>query len=333
MTDSPPPVVYLLHGEDEMAIAQHVAGILARLGETLIADMNTTRLDGRVVSLEEVETAAGTLPFMAKRRVVILTHPLARLTTPASRQKFLAFLERVPPSAALVLVEAQSLTEEKDRKKGRLHWLEKWAVGAGDRVFVKACPLPQGQAMTRRIQDLAKNAGGQISPPAAELLASLVGENLLGIDQEVQKLVAYTNYSRPVEPDDVEHLTADQGHGDIFMLVDAIGSRDSRLALNMLHRLLEEQEALSIFSMVVRQFRLLLLAREIMDHGGQAGDVARLVKLHPFVADKVTAQARRFTLAGLADIYHRLLDLDEGMKSGEIEGPLALDTFIAGMAQ
>jgi DNA polymerase-3 subunit delta len=330
MTETP-PVVYLLHGEDEMAIAQLVSGILGKLGEALITDMNTTRLDGRVVSLEEVESAAGTLPFMAKRRVVVLTHPLARLTTPASRQKFLTLLERVPSSAALVLVETQSL-EEKDKKKGKLHWLEKWAADAGDRVFLKACPLPKGQAMTRRIQEFAKNAGGQITSEAAELLFSLVGENLLMIDQEVHKLLAYANYARPIELEDVEHLTADQGQGDIFKLVDAIGSRDSRAALNMLHRLLEEQDPLSIFSMVIRQFRLLLLAREIIEHGGQAGDVARLVKIHPYVADKVTGQARRFTLAGLTEIFHRLVDLDEGMKSGEIEGPLALDTFIAGMA-
>jgi DNA polymerase-3 subunit delta len=328
-----PPVVYLLHGEDEMTIAQFVSGILARLGDPLITDMNTTRLDGRVVSFEEVEATSSTLPFMAKRRVVILSHPLARLSSPASRQKFLAILERVPTTAALVLVETRLLTEDKEKKRGKVHWLEKWAQEAGDRVLLRACPLPQGAAMIRRIQEMAKNAGGQITPQAAEQLASLVGDNLLILDQEIQKLVAYANYSRPVEPEDVEHLTADQGHGDVFALVDAVGNLDQRKALSMLHRLLEEQEPLSIFAMVVRQFRLILLAREIVEAGGQAGDVARMLKLHPFVAEKVSVQARRFSQPALADIYHRLLDLDDGMKSGEIEGPLALDTFIAGISQ
>ena len=186
--------------------------------------------------------------------------------------------------------------------------------------------------MTRRIQDMAKNAGGQFTPPAAELLLSLVSDNLYVLDQEVHKLVAYTNYTRPVEPEDVEHLTADQGHGDVFILVDAIGNRDNRRALNMLHRLLEEQDALSIFAMVVRQFRLILLARELVDQGGRAGDTARLLRLHPYVAEKVAAQVRQFTMVSLTEIFHRLLELDAGMKSGEIDGPLALYTFIADLA-
>ncbi len=324
-----PPVIYLLHGEDEIAIAQFISNLVSKLGDPLITDMNTTRLDGRVVALDEVENACSTLPFMAKRRVVILSHPQTHLSSPASRTKFLAFLERVPPSVALVLVENQILTEEKEKKKGKFHWLEKWALEAGRRALVHSYPVPQGTAMTRRIQELAQAAGGEIQSPAAELLASLVGENLLVLGQEVEKLVAYVNYRRPVEPEDVEHLTADQGHGDVFALVDAVGNRDNRKALKMLHRLLDEQDPLWIFAMIVRQFRLILLGREIVDEGGQANDVARLLKLHPFVADKVTNQTRQFPAPVLADIYHRLLDLDEGMKSGEIEGPVALDTLIA----
>jgi DNA polymerase-3 subunit delta len=328
-----PPVIYLLHGEDEVSITQFITSLLAKLGDPLMMDMNTTRLDGRVVSLEEVETASSTLPFLARRRVVILSHPLARLSHPASRQKFLDFLGRLPPSVALVLVEPQILTEEKDRKKRKFHWLEKWAQEAGDRVWMRAYPAPQGPALIRRIQELAKAAGGEFRPPAAELLASLVGENLLILGQEVEKLVAYANYRRPVEPEDVEHLTADLGHGDIFVLVDAVGNRDSRKAMNMLHRLLEEAEPLSIFAMIVRQFRLILLAREIVEEGGQSGDIARTLKLHPFVAEKITTQAKQFTMPVLENIYHRLLDMDQWMKSGEMEGPVALDTLIAGITR
>ncbi|RPI31596.1 MAG: DNA polymerase III subunit delta, partial [Chloroflexota bacterium] len=250
-----PPVVYLLHGEDEYAITQFVATLVAKLGDPVMADLNVARLDGRSISLEDLETATHTLPFLVKRRLVVLTNPLARLNSPIARKKFLTQLDHVPPTVALVLIEYRILTEERDRKKGQIQWLEKWALEGGERVYTKAFPLPQGQAMTRRIQEMAKAAGGQISHQAADLLGSLVGENPRAADQEIQKLLAYADYRRTVEVEDVEHLTADQGHGDIFALVDAIGNRDGRKAQNMLHRLLSEQDALSIYGMVVRQFR------------------------------------------------------------------------------
>jgi DNA polymerase III delta subunit len=42
------------------------------------------------------------------------------------------------------------------------------------------------------------------------------------------------------------------------------------------------------------------------------------------------SQAHHFSLSILETIYHRLLNLDESIKTGQIEELLALDTFIAG---
>jgi len=111
--------------------------------------------------------------------------------------------------------------------------------------------------------------------------------------------------------------------------VDALGNQDGRKALGMLHRLLERQDAISIFGMIVRQFRLLLLGREVLDSGERREDVARQLRVAPFVADKVVAQAQRFTLADLEAAYHRLLDLDLAMKTSQIPDDLSLDTLVA----
>ena len=103
--------------------------------------------------------------------------------------------------------------------------------------------------------------------------------------------------------------------------------------MNMLHRLLEQQDPIPIFGMVVRQFRLLLLTREILDSGGNRGEVARRLRVPPFVADKLVIQSRRFTIPVLEEIYHRLLDVDEAIKTGKVPGDLALDTLVAALTQ
>lgn len=324
-----PPVVYILHGEDEFAIAQFLAGLIAKLGDSTVAVMNTTRLDGHKLSLEELRAATSAVPFLAARRLVIVTHPLAGLKSQTARKKFRSLLETTPASTALVLVEHRSLTEERARKKGNINWLEKWAMSAGERVYVRHFRSLKGSAMARWIQDRAKSQGGQITPRAAALLASLVENDARLASQEIEKLLTYVNDQRAVEPDDVELLTAYMGQGDIFAMVDALGNKDGRQAMRMLHRLLGEKDPLSIFGMVVRQFRLLLLSREVLDRGGREGDVARELKVHPYVAGKVAAQAQKFSLPVLEAVYHRLLAVDEAIKTGQIRGDLALDTFIA----
>jgi DNA polymerase-3 subunit delta len=324
-----PPVVYLLHGEDEFAIAQFVAELKARLGDPALAELNTTRLDGRASSFDELAAAAYAVPFLAPRRLVLFYHPLARFSGEPARQKFQDLLDRIPASTALVLIEHRALTEEAARKRGQLHWLEKWATEAGDRAYLKAFSIPSGAAMADWIRRRARELAGQFTPQAAGLLASLVGDDVRLADQEIQKLLVYVNFSRPVEADDVDLLTAYSGEGDIFALVDALGNRNGQQAMGMLHRLLAEQDVSLIFGMVVRQFRLLLQAREILDAHGNEGDILRLLKVHPYVARKVTDQARRFSLPALETVYRRLLEIDVATKSGEMETDLGMDTLIA----
>jgi DNA polymerase III subunit delta len=326
------PVVYLLHGEDEFAIAQFVAGLEARVGDPATASMNITRLDGRTSDPAEAFSAAAAMPFLANRRLVILYHPLARLSGKAAQGSFLEQLERVPASSALVLVEDKDLTDPRDRRKGKLHWLEKWAQAHPGLAYQKVFSLPRGAAMTRWIQERARSAGGQFTPQAAGLLVTLVGEEPRQVDQEILKLLTYVNFRRPVDVDDVENLTADTAQGDIFAMVDALGNQEGHAALAMLHRLLEMQDPIAIFGMVVRQFRLLLLAREVLDAGGQKAQVAQLLRLHPYVAEKISDQARHFDLAPLELLYHRLLDLDVAIKTGQMPADLVLDTFLANFA-
>jgi DNA polymerase III subunit delta len=323
-----PPVVYLLHGEDEFAITQFIAGIQAKLGDPALVDLNTTRLDGRSITYSQLEAAVSSLPFMGKRRVVLLSNPLAYLNSPPESDRFKALISRIPAAVAFVLYEFRPFTTKKDKK---FLWLEKLAEGSEGRVYLKAFPLPKSGEMPSRIQRLAKETGGEITPKAAQLLASLVGDNSRIAQQELSKLFAYVNYHRAVEEEDVLNLTADIGQGDIFEMVDAIGNRNGRLALQMLHRLLLEQDVSLIYGMVVRQFRLLLLSQEILENGGQQGDVIRELKLHPYVGEKVVRQGQHFSMPDLEAIYHRLLEMDVAVKSGEVDPILALDTLIAGI--
>lgn len=334
MADSP-PVIYLLHGEDEFGIAQFVAELKARLGDPSLAEMNTTMLDGRSLSFDELVTATSAVPFLAPRRLVVLYHPLARFSNEPARGKFLEHLGRIPPSTALVLVEHRPLTDESLRKKNKIHWLEEWAQKeGGGRVYVRSFGMLAGGAMAEWIQKRALELGGKFTYPAASLLASLVGSDVRLADQEIHKLLAYTNSSRPVEAEDVDLLTPSAGMGNIFALVDALGNRNGQQATRMFHHLLEEKDVSSIFGMVVRQFRLLLLAREILESGGDEVEIAdqlrgEAFRVQPFLAKKLASQARRFSLPVLESIYRRLLEMDVASKSGEIEAGLAIDTLIA----
>jgi DNA polymerase-3 subunit delta len=101
----------------------------------------------------------------------------------------------------------------------------------------------------------------------------------------------------------------------------------------MLNLLLETSDFIPIFSMIIRQFRLLIQAKEILDEGGTERDIASRLHLHPFVARNLIPQAKKFDLAGLESIYHHLLEIDVDNKTGEMPGEVALDVMIAQLTE
>ena len=329
MTPEQKPVVYLFHGDDELAISEAIGELKSRLGAPSSIELNLTSLDGRSLSIEEFETSGKSLPFLAERRLTILNHPLAYLKLESNRKRVLAFLEELPEENAVVLAEYKPLLDARDRSKGKTHWLEKWGQTMGEKIFVKEFTLAKGPQLTGWIIKRARKAGGEFEPAAADRLASLIGEEIRMADQEIVKLLTYVNYDRPVSIDDIERLTEGVQEGAIFEFVDALGNRDRKKAMKEYHRLLADQDPQRVFGMIIRQFRLLLLSREILDQNGGETDITSRLKTHPYVSRKIASQARQFSQAQLEGIYHRLLDIDSDLKTGVMSGDLNVDLLIA----
>ena len=320
------------------------------------------------LDFEALNTAINAAPFLAPRRVMVLAHPTSAFHStgprkkpnglienghPATtssqpeddefvddrrminRKKFIELLDTAQPSTTIVLAEYVELKRD--------HWLLKWAVARGlspvprpatgttqgaPRAGVHLYNMPKRMEMPRWIESETKKLGGKIEPDGAARLFELVGVDTRISVQELTKLLTYVNFARPITLLDVERVSIASAQGNVFDLVDALGQRDGKKAQHVLHQMLEEGEAFELWGMVIRQFRLLLQARELLDAGAGSPDVQRTLGLHEFVAQKMTNQARGFSLSMLEAIYHKLLEIDEGAKKSQVPLDLALDMFI-----
>ncbi len=316
------PNVYFFFGNDEFAISRRLKEFEAGFADPTSADMNTACLDARTMSENDLNTAIHAMPFLAPRRLTLLANPSARYVKPAERQKFEAFIEKTPETAQLVIYE---LIEPKEVER---HWLVKWAARKRGLVETQAFMLPRPQEMSGWIIHETALQGGSISPPAAAKLAEMVGVDTRQAAQEIAKLLAYVNWERQVEVRDVEAVSIVTAQESVFDFVDALAAGNSQSAQRLLHRLLENEDTFVLWGMVIRQFRLLLQVREVLEAGGGKEQVAAALNVHPFVAEKTLAQVRAFTLPTLEAIYHKLLDIDEAAKTSQMTLDLALDTLV-----
>lgn len=332
----PLPPLAILHGEDEFAIAERLTELKAEMGDPSVASLNITELDGKSVTLADLRGACDTVPFLALHRLIIVRGLLTRLAgktegdeaeaATTSSHNFIdglvEYLPQLMPTTSLILAEPKPVNERSRAFK---------AASGVPGADIKKFEVPQGSEMMKWIIRRAKAGGGQFTPAGAEALALAAGDEPRLLTHEIEKLLAYVNWARPVERADVEQLTPAAGEAEIWDLVDALGARNAQLALNKFHTLLNmpSQDQFAIFGMIVRQFRLLLQVREILDGSGGQTQVMQTLAQKPYPAEKLIRQARNFTLPQLEEVYRRLLDLDLTLKSGGADDAIAIDTFIA----
>jgi len=332
-----PPRFYLLHGLDEFAMAEFVDSLKEKMGDPALAALNTTVFEARI-SLPDLRAVADALPFLAPRRLVIVEGWLTKLlsksedgdgseteTTPASTKETLAALAEYLPTlsetTALVFVEKRALPDRHPILKAAVN--SEWGL-------VKFFDLPKGEALAQWIRARAKKDGGEFTRKAALALAESEPDPR-ALDHEIMKLLTYVDFARAVDEADVQTLTPAGGEAKIFDLVDALGQRRGPAAMRELHKLLEREEPLYLLSMVTRQFRLMLLAKELLEARRPENEIAQALGQKPYPTQKICAQARNYTLAGLEHIYRRLLDYDVDIKTGQVDSAAALDTLVASL--
>ncbi len=327
----PVPRVYLFYGDDHASRAAYIARLRGRLAERSgeeWAALNYQRLSPDTHSLDDLRAAVLAVPLFVHRRLIHAVDPLGWARDARARQRFLAVLDQVPQSTALVLDIGQRLDEGRRGKPP--HWLLAWARERGPgHVYLKALLAPRDAAdMARWLYKAAHEAGAQLTPEAAQALAAAIGPDTLRGLNEVRKLALYAG-ERPITAEDVAALVEGEWAPDLFRWLDLVGAGQHAAAWRYLARLRETHDAAFVWNMLLRHFRLLLVLRDAHDQGANLKAVAREWGIPGFALPRYQQQMARFSAAALQDLYHRLYRLESRFRRHEISLDDALEDLLA----
>ena len=313
---------YLFHGQDSYSQRETLAALLAKEGDPDMLSLNTTRLDGKV-AFGDLQAACDAMPFLSRVRVVLVQDLFSSIPDKTFMEKLEAYLPHLPETTRLIFLESQSLPEN--------HRIIRLARD-GKLGYVKKFELPKGDDLERWVRGHVEERGGRIAPQAASLLAANVGGDLQALTNEIEKLVLYKGSEAAIDVDDVTLLSPYVAEASIFDLVDALGNRQGARAAELFQKKVDEGvDPFYLFSMFIRQFRLLLQTRALLDAGERPAGIAEQLKQRPFVAEKLARQARNFTLPQLEAVYRRLLAIDVEAKTGKADLLTALYLLVGGL--
>jgi DNA polymerase-3 subunit delta len=342
-------MITLIHGPVELLRAEALARIVASCGDdTEMVELNTTRLDGRTLTPAQLENACDTLPFLAEKRLVIVEGLLARLAgagkgkakaeepppdePPAvelspdalkgQTKAFLAYLDRVPESAVLVLLEEDVAAGQAMRK------LQEMARSGHAQIIT--CEKIRKGDLPNWIRARARMRSVQLDGPALMDLAEFVGDELRQLDQELIKLGDYAG-ERPVTRDDVRLLVPATRAASVFDLVDALGNGNGPLASRLMTHALDVdgEPPLRMLAMIARHYRQLIQLKAMQAQGVKQPEIARALGIFEWKMSGLVNQANRHSFGKLEQAMEKILAADEAIKTGQLSDREAMDVLLA----
>jgi DNA polymerase-3 subunit delta len=286
--------VYLLLGDDEERKARGV--------EKLRRGRNAESYDASEMSPEAVVSACNSYSLFGEGPFVVVRNLDA--WNAAQKAVIVAYLEDPAPEADLVLVGKKLGARERllaaAKRSGGVHTFEQ----------------PTGKALVRWVVGHAEGLGLALPEDVTAGLIERCSGDKQRLANETEKLALYVA-GRPATHEDVEALCPPDVQSNVFAFVDSLAAGDRARAVGLLEDLMSTGEPpLRLTYMVRRQFRLVARARALFERGASQGEVAKELKVPPFVARKLDEQGRGMSDEELERALALVLDLERGLKGG-----------------
>ena len=304
--------IYLLYGDEGYLIERAREEIVAALLPSQCRELNFNSYDAEQAPPSEVINACNTLPCMAQRRIV-LVKGLHRYSQ-GDLKSLVPYLHSPASTTTLIFIaEAMPKDFVKEAKDGAFH-----------------LKRPSQGETPHWIHSIAQELGKEISPDATGYLKEAIGGDLQGLRNELMKVSLYIGDRKRIEVQDVERVVSEVRVNSIFELTRALGERDLKRAFRVLGTIWESGEPpLKILGMISRQFRHLLMTKEILSHGGGTTEVRNQVgTANPYYLKELAAQAKGFSQQALQKALRNLWETDLSLKRSPLPKRLILEALI-----
>ncbi len=250
---------YYFHGEDDFQKEAAARSLIDAAIDPATRDFNLETRRGGELDAETLASILATPPMMADRRVIVVRDMTALKKD--ARSALDAYLASPAPDLVLLLLAP--------------------ADAKVDAALQKRCDTvdfapPDGSRLQRWIVNHVKTAlNGTITPDAADLLTSAVGNDLPTLATELEKLMSYTS-GATIDEDAVSAIVGIRRGETLGDLLDRIAARDAKGALGMLEVILGQPKtnAVTIVMALSTQMFGIAFARASLDRGMPASRVS-----------------------------------------------------------
>lgn len=267
-------------------------------------DSSVTKFAGKEADWKSVRDELLTVSMWGDRRLVIIEN--AEEFVSENRSTLEKYLEK-PAKKSLLVLDVGSFPKTTKLYK------------AVDKVgLLIECSELQGAELTRWIQATVKERfAKQITRDAALLIPELAGSHLGLLEQELEKLAAYSGERSQIDSEDVRKVVGGWKAETTWTMLNALRDGQLGFALTCLDKLLIAGEpAPKLLGGIVFTFRKLSIATELARQGLSLSSALSKAGVFPRDIPAAESYLRRIGRSRAQLILNWLLETDYNLKGG-----------------
>jgi DNA polymerase-3 subunit delta len=292
--------VYLLAGTDRPKVDLALRRLRARVGEEAAEILRASEASGA-----DVVAACNAMGLFATEARVVIVLEVDNWKA-ADTAAVVDYLRDPAPGTVLALVGE---VVKKDSA------LAKACAKTGELLLYDA----DKKNLPRWVAAQFERLETPVDPDACALLVELAGDEVVTLENEIEKLVIWADGER-VDAAAVEALTAARAETPPFALTDAWGARDVARALDAVESMFEQSsgarrtEVPRIVARFAAHVQLVRECQALAAEGATPQQAASRLRRHPYYVRKLFQQASSFSPGELDDVLVRLAQLDLAVK-------------------
>lgn len=311
--------VYLFIGEEELlkeeALNKLKKQCLPSDNESSFA-FNYISFDGESVTSKQVIAEAQQLPFMSAKRLIIVKDAGHLID-----ETLLDYIQNPVDTACLAL-----LMRKIDKR------LSSYKILKDNAKIVEFSHLRQ-EDLVEWIQNYVSKHGKSISYNDTVYITNILENNLSGILQELEKLIAYIGSRSNITVKDINLNVSENKIKNSFELTDAIQRKNASLAIGLVNNLLNQGKSLPEIIGLVRWMLTRLWQGKDLIKENRRKDISKELRIPYFFIAKFTDQAERFTIPELKKGLNTLLNMEKLMRTYSVPPHLLLECLVIQLSQ
>lgn len=307
-------MIIFIYGPDTFRSKNKLKEIVDHYKE-LRGGINLDYFDFEKNNLEEFKSSLQTVSMFKEKRLVVIKN---LFLNKESKAKISKIIKNLKDSEDIFIIYEEGEMNEKNAL----------FVDIKKNSDSQEFSLLKGETLIKWLRKEFAVYNKEVSIDVLNELVNFIGNDMWQLNNEIKKLSSFCR-DKKITKEDVKLLVNQKIETAIFKTIDAIALRNTKMASLLIHRHLEEGEnPLYLLSMIISQFRNLLMVKDLIEKNCPYSVIAQKTKMHPFVLKKSYEQSRGFTLQELKKIYTKLLEIDLYIKTGKMNSETAIDLLI-----